>query len=597
MLQGTHHWKELRLIMIKSEDKKILKRIVHLYKPYIKNIVAIILCMVVSAAISTILPLLSKDIVDKGLIENNFSLLIKLVLTSFFLVLADQGIGFLEIRYRLYISLMIPYELSKKAFKHTMKLDMKYFNSTNYGEIMNNLDMDVGNISKIADNSLFFIVTQVFKIIGGVIGLFLIDWKLTLVVLLIIPAKYKVVKILAKKRQEHFEKYMEVRQEYSSWYGDTLSGVKELKFMGLERIKTGEFIKQQRKLFKEEISINILDKINEVSESVMFEIVTGLLYILGAYLIVGAKFTVGGLMAFITYSIYVTAPISAVLNIGYDFSNIIPSAKRFFKFIDMEPEESTQAGKKRVACDMIEGNIKFENLSFSYDGVKEILNNISFQINKGEKIAIIGANGSGKTTIINLLLRVLKPTSGKIYIDDMDISSISLKDYRSLISVVNQNPYLFNTTIKDNILPGSKDYEKLYSAVKEIKIENFIESLPEKYETIVGVNGANISGGQKQKIAMARAIAKDSKIMILDEATSNYDIESELSVIELILNGLEDRTVIMVTHKRQVLEVVDKIIFIENGEIVDIGKHDELYERSESYKELIGNFKECVPNL
>lgn len=596
MLQVPHHWKELWLFMIKSEDKKILMRIVHLYKPYIKNIVAIIFCMIVSAAISTILPLLSKNIVDKGLIENDFSLLIKLVLASIFLVLADQGIGFLEIRYRLYVSLMIPYELSKKAFKHTMKLDMKYFNSTNYGEIMNNLDMDVENISKIADSSIFFIITQVFKIIGGVIGLFLIDWKLTLVVLAIIPVKYKFVKILAKKRQEHFIKYMEVSQEYSSWYSDTLSGVKELKLMGLERMKTGEFIKQQRKLFKEEISLNILDKLNEVSETVMFEIITGLLYILGAYLIIGAKFTVGGLMAFITYSIYVTAPISAVLNIGYDFSNIIPSAKRFFKFIDMEPEESTQAGKKRVACDMIEGNIKFENLSFAYEDGKEILNNISFQINNGEKIAIIGANGSGKTTIINLLLRVLKPTSGKIYIDDMDIGSISLKDYRSLISVVNQNPYLFNTTIKNNILPGSKDYEKVYSAVEETKIEDFIESLPEKYETIVGVNGANISGGQKQKIAMARAIAKDSKIMILDEATSNYDIESELSVIELILNGLVDRTVIMVTHKTQVLEVVDKIIFIKNGEIVDIGRHDELYERSELYKELIDNFKECVPN-
>lgn len=583
--------------MIKSEDKKVLMRIVHLYKPYIKNIVVITLCMVVSAAISTILPLLSKNIVDKGLIENNFSLLIKLVLASIFLVLADQGIGFLEIRYRLYVSLMIPYELSKKAFKHTMKLDMKYFNSTNYGEIMNNLDMDVENISKIADSSIFFIITQVFKIIGGVIGLFLIDWKLTLVVLAIIPVKYKVVKILAKKKQEHFIKYMEVRQEYSSWYGDTLSGVKELKLMGLERMKTGEFIKQQRKLFKEEISINILDKLNEVSETVMFEIITGLLYILGAYFIIGAKFTVGGLMAFITYSAYVTTPISAVLDIGYDFSNIIPSAKRFFKFIDMEPEESTQAGKKRVTCDMIEGNIKVENLSFAYEDGKEILNNISFQINKGEKIAIIGSNGSGKTTIINLLLRVLKPTSGKIYIDDIDIDSISLKDYRKLISVVNQNPYLFNTTIKDNILPGSKDYEKVYSSVKEIRIEDFIESLPEKYETIVGVNGANISGGQKQKIAMARAIAKDSKIMILDEATSNYDIESELSVIELILNRLVDRTVIMVTHKTQVLEVVDKIIFIENGEIVDIGKHDELYERSELYKELIDNFKEFVPNL
>lgn len=576
---------------IKEEDKKTLKKLLLLFKPYIKNIIIIFICMIASAGVSTLIPLISRQIVDNGLINNDFTLLIKLVLASFLLVITDEGVGLIETRYRVLISSMMPYELSKKAFKHLLKLNTGYFNNTNYAEIMNNINMDVNNISRIADRNLFFIVAQVFKMIGGVIGLFLIDWKLTLIVLAVIPVKYKIVKILAVKRQEIFTRYMDTYSDYSSWYGDAISGVKEIKLMGIDRVKTGQFIKKQREIIKTDIKMNILDKVNELSETVLFEIVTGLLYILGAYLIFNANFTVGGLIAFITFCIYVTAPISSILNIGYSFSDILPSSKRFFDFLEMEQEESGEKSSNRIDHNRLKGNLKFENVTFQYSDKSEILKNINFEVHKGEKVAIIGSNGSGKTTLINLLLRLLKPGRGRILLDDTDISTIRLREYRQLISVVSQDAYLFNTTVKENIIPfsGKNDIKVLRAAI-ESKIEDFIETLPQKYDTLVGSNGANLSGGQRQKIAMARAIARKSEILVLDEATSNYDIESEIEMTDTIISHLKDKTVLIITHKLPILKAVDKIIFIENGRIAGFGKHDELYAKNKMYRDVIGSF-------
>jgi ATP-binding cassette subfamily B protein len=575
-------------------NKDIIKKILFLFKPYVKNVVIIILCMILSAGVNMLIPLLSKEIVDKGLLGNNFNLLIKLIAINFLLVALDQGIGMLETKYRVYISTMMPYELAKKAFKHTLKLKIRYFNNTNFAEIMNNINMDVRNISKVSDRSLFFIVAQVFKIAGGLIGLFIIDWKLSILVLAIIPFKYIIVKLLAKKRLDLFSKYMEVNADYSSWYGDTISGVKEIKLLGIDRIKTGQFIKKQRKIVKLEIKMNIFDKLNELSETVLFEITTGLLYIIGGYFIFKNQITIGGLMAFITYCVYVIAPISAMLNIGYNLSNVIPSAKRFFKFLEMESEDviSTKKGI-RISFKDIKYGINFENVSFSYDKKNKVLNNISFKIATGEKVAIIGSNGSGKTTLINLILRFFPPDGGRILLDGIDSYSISLRDYRQLFSVVSQDTYLFNTTLRENILPASKGKDlKVIKAVCESGMNDFIEDLPKKYETLAGNNGSNFSGGQRQKISLARAIAKDAKFLILDEATSNYDMESEMKMEDLIMNKFKDKTVIMVTHRPQVLKCVDKIILLGNGCIDDIGKHDELYSRNRRYRNLLNGYKD-----
>ena len=220
--------------------------------------------------------------------------------------------------------------------------------------------------------------------IGAVIGLFIVDWRITLIVLTLIPIKYKVVKFLATRRMNTFKQYMIANSDYSSWYGDSISGIKEIKLMGMDRIKTGQFIKKQRKMIKADIRMNMLDKVNEFSEAIMIDLIVSIIYILGGYLIFNKGFTIGGLMTFITYSVYVTGPISAILNIGYSFS-YITHAKRFFEFIDMEQERKWRKTGKMPIVSNVKAYIRFENANFQYSEDNKLLNNINFVIKKKVK--------------------------------------------------------------------------------------------------------------------------------------------------------------------------------------------------------------------
>jgi len=563
-----------------KHDKVVIKRILGLLKPYTKKITISLLCIIASAGISMLFPLFSRELTDNGLLAKNFSVVIKYALFSFSLVLINQAIGLLETKYYSYINSIFQYSLSKTAFKHTLKLKLHYFSNTNFAETMNNIGMDVGNISRICDRGTFIIVSQVFRIVGGVIGLLIIDWKLTFVVLCIIPIRYYTVKFIAKKRKQMFEEFMEYNREFYAWYGDIIGGVKEVKLWGIDRIMTGQFIKKQRKIVKMNIKMAFLDKFNEYSESIMFQAITNALYILGAYMVFNNGLSIGSLFAFLTYSAYVTGPISAILNIGYSFSDILPSAKRFFEFMDMETELDNSHGKLvRVDKKQMNGRITFENVSFSYKEGEPILNRVNFDIKPGEKIAIIGANGSGKSTLTNLLLRFYKPDNGRILIDGIDVKDVKLRDYRQLISVVSQDLYLFNTTVEDNIAVLPKVHKaKIFKAAKESGAQDFIEEMPMKYKSEVGRNGSKLSGGQRQKIAVARAFARDAKILILDEATSNYDAASEAYVNELLSKNFKDMTVIIISHKPDILKKADRVLKLDNCNVVE---YDNCFEEEE----------------
>ncbi len=571
-------------MLFSSENKILFKKILILLKPYIKKISIVFICIIASAGISMLLPLLSKQLMDSGLLKSDFEIVVKISLFTFAMVLIDQAIGLFETKYFSYINSMFSYSLQKTAFKHLLKLKLQYFNNTNFSEIMSNIGMDVGNISRICDKGTFIVISQVFRIIGGLVGLLLIDWKLTIVVIFVVPIRYFTVKFLAKKRKEMFKQFLEYNREYSSWYGDTITGIKEIKLLGIDRVKIGEFIKKQKNIVKMNIKLAFLDKFNEYSESIVFQGINCALYILGAYIAFHNGVTIGGLFAFLTYSAYVIGPISAILNIGYNFSNIMPSAKRFFEFIDMETETKEKT-KSLVRLDVskIKGKLKFNNVSFSYREGEQILNNINLEINPGEKIAIIGANGSGKSTFINLLLRFYKPSSGRIEFDGMDISSISLKDYRGLISVVSQDLYLFDTSIEDNISIGlKKDESKINKAAIQSGALEFIKDMPLKYKSEVGRNGSKLSGGQRQKVAVARAFAREAKILILDEATANYDVESEIYLNQLLESNFNDKTVLVISHKPDILTKVHKIFVIDRGSIHQFGNYKDF---ENSYKD------------
>jgi ATP-binding cassette subfamily B protein len=270
------------------------------------------------------------------------------------------------------------------------------------------------------------------------------------------------------------------------------------------------------------------------------------------------------------------------MNVKYSFANMLPSARRLFDFLDTnecEEKKLLVMNNSEIDIQSTNGEIEFEDVNFSYEeGGKKILQQISFKIAKGEKIAIIGSNGSGKTTMINLLLRFYKPQKGRILVDGININTIKLTEYRRLVSAVTQNPYLFNTTILNNILMKKAYRKKEYDEALLYSQSGDFVSIDDDCKQNIGNNGVMLSGGQKQKLAIARALYKNSKILILDEATANFDIASEENLFKAIQNTFVEKTIIYITHKINILKYVDRVIWLEKGKVHYIGTYDDLCE-------------------
>lgn len=556
-------------------NKEAVRRLLLLLGKYKKTIVVIVGCLLVSTGLNLWVPLISRRIMDDGFIGGNKKLLIELVLVSMVIYTINSLIDLIKEKKRVDISAKIQYFLSEQSFSHLMKLRVNYFNNTNYAETLNNINMDINQMTSVADSSVFFVITQAFSMTGGIIGLFIIDFRMTILVLLFIPIKCVVMKYFAKKQKQIMDEFIKKNQKYAKWFGDTVGGVREVKLFNILDRKHEEFDQNQKDIIEKQKQMNMLGQWNTITDSLMVQFLSTLLYILGANLVFDLQLSVGSVFAFITYSSYVTGPISAILNIGYLLSGIIPSTKRYYAFMDLE--EETDNGETAALCP---DDLKLQQVSFAYEKEKYVLKDVDILFAKGSKTAIIGRNGSGKTTIINLLTRMYEPTSGKIMLGTEDISELPLPEYRNMVSVVSQQIYLFNDTIRNNIcLYKRVDDVIVEEACKDSGLEDFIKEVSLDY--VVGQNGAMLSGGQKQKIALARALIHDKPIVIFDEATSNTDAYSEQQINGLLDTKLKEKTVIVITHKKEILNKVDQIVVLKEGVVIDNGTYDELVGKNE----------------
>ncbi|GAA4291595.1 ABC transporter ATP-binding protein [Anaerocolumna aminovalerica] len=562
-------------------NKDAVKKLVSLLKEYKRIIYFIFGCLIISTGLNLCIPLLSRSIMDYGFIGGDKELLIKLVMISAILPIVNAAIDLLKEKKRIDISAKLEYSLSEKAFQHLIKIKANYFTGKNYTEIFNNLNTDIAYMVSITDGAAFFIVTQVFSITGGIIGLFIINYKMTLLVLIYIPCKYLLMKYLARRRKLYADQYIEDAQKYAKWFGDTVGGVHEIKLFNIADGKKQEFEDKQKKVIIQKKKINLLGVWNASMDTLMIQLLIMVLYILGANLVFDFKLSVGSVFAFITYSTYVTAPISGILNIGYMLSGIIPSTKRYYEFMDLQEEEE----RGNPLTHPVFGTIKLRDVSFSYVLDKPILKNMYIRFEKGSKTALIGKNGTGKSTIIGLITRMYEPDQGKILLNEEDVLSFALSEYREMISVVSQQVYLFDNTIRNNIcLYKKKSEEEIMQAVIDSGLKDFIDEVSLDYS--VGQNGSLLSGGQKQKIAMARALLHDKSIIIFDEATSNTDVYSEMQINNLLHSRLKEKTVIVVTHKQEVLKEVDQIILLGTEGLVS-GTYEELYNGNQDFSEMV----------
>ena len=567
-------------------NKEAVQKLLALLNSYKRVIAVIIGCLFISTILNLCVPLLSRRIMDDGFIGGNKELLINLVLCSFLIYFVSSVIDIIKEKNRIDISAKIQYFLSEQSFSHLMKLEASYFSKKNYAEILNNISVDINNMTSIADEGVFFVVTQVFSMTGGVIGLLILDYRMTILVLLFIPIKYVIMKYFAKWRKMVMDEFIIDNQRYANWFGDTVGGIREVKLFGILDHKQKEFVIKQNEVVQKQKKLNMLSQWNNITDTVLVQILVTLIYIIGANLVFNLQLSVGSVFAFITYSSYVTGPISAILNIGYLLSGIIPSTKRYYEFMDLKEEDD-----KGKESEPVLGDLKLEDVCFSYEINKLVLADVNIEFPQGSKTALIGRNGSGKTTIINLLTKMYEPTAGQILLNGLNISEITLGAYRNLVSVVSQQIYLFNDTIRKNISFYKQiSDEVLEAACKDSGLDDFIKEVSLDY--VVGQNGAMLSGGQKQKIALARALVHDKPIVIFDEATSNTDVYSEHQINGLLQTKLKNKTVIIITHKKEILSEVDQIVVLNNGIVTETGSYNELLNKCQEFKNMLCALKE-----
>lgn len=569
-----------------KESRFYIRKLLFLLVPYKKAIVLISCCLVISTVINLYIPILSRDIMDKGFIKGDQPYLIRLAVIIFLLYTANGLLNMLKEKKRISIIGKLQFNLVTQSYEHLMRLRIGYFSNKNNAEILNNLNMDIINIKGIADQELFFVITQIFNIIGGIIGLFAIDYRLTLAVLLFVPIKYKVMIIFASKRKKLMDSVIEQNEIYAGFFGDSVAGVKEIRMFGILNEKVNKMRRIQEKMIGEQNKLDLLTQMNFLVDSFLVQMLIMILYIFGSILVLDLKLTIGSIFAFITYSTYVTNPISAILNVGYYLAGIIPSAKRYFNLMEQDEE----CGELEGVCSDIDnnewGDLVFENVFFSYNSSNPVLKDISFKINERQKVAIIGSNGAGKTTLVDLILRFIEPSQGKIYLDGKELSEISLSVYREKVSVVSQQIYLFNDTIENNIcLNKTIGKNELADVIRDSGLEELISKVSLDY--VVGNSGAMLSGGQKQKIALARALIHDNPVVIFDEATSNTDVFTEKQMVNLLNTRLKNKTVIIITHKLSVLEGVDNILVLKDGMINGNGSYRYLLENNELFRSMV----------
>lgn len=567
-------------------NKKIIEFTLELIKPY-KGRVAIILFSMILISISGMLyPLLQQQMFDSGILVGDLGIVVRYTIIILIIFIVEQIFTFIQFIHYEYINRRIPYQLLDRAVDHSVNLKISYHKDNNFVQTINEVYMDISNITQIVNAHLLQAIVSLFKIIGGMIGLLLIDWRLTVFVLITIPIDVFIKRIIARKRVLHMEKWMDYSAKFSVWFSETFKSIEVIKLWNLQKRRKAEFENLQSDIMREESKMDYVDQYTDSSSKILSGVFSHILNLLGAMLIFGDQLTIGGLFAFAAYSMYVMQPVALLTDISYRLSSSAPAFQRFMDYFENDVENFD--GERLPQHNFEVEQLAFKQIEFGYDQNESILKSLDFVINKGERVAFVGANGSGKSSIINLLLRFTDPRSGIITLNNMDIQSISLEDYRELFSVMNQSVSLFDNSIRHNVnILDNLSEDEILDSLKVACAFDFVDSLPEGINTFVGFNGSKLSGGERQKVSLARTLAKAGKILILDEATSNFDVESEKMFNKYITQkNLYDMTIV-VSHREHILSHMDKIFVVEDGKIVDVGTFSELGVKNEKFNQLL----------
>ena len=492
------------------------------------------------------------------------------------------------------VSQKITYKLRKDIAEKINKLPMKYFDTKTHGEVLSIITNDVDTLSMNLNQSITQIITTICTIIGILIMMLSISWEMTLISLIILPISGIIVKNVVGKSQKYFKMQQDYLGHVNGQVEEIYSGLNIVKVFNGEEKTIKEFKKANDELYRSGWKSQFLSGLMHPIMHFISNIGYVGVAVAGGYLAINGTITVGNIQSFIQYNKQFTQPINQIAQISGMLQAMIAAAERVFEFLEQPEEKETSKGNIDIA--KLKGNVEFKNVNFGYNKEKTIINNFNSKVKEGQKIAIVGPTGAGKTTIVKLLMRFYDVNSGEILIDGHNIKDFKRGELRKMFGMVLQDTWLFGGTVKDNIKYGKEDAtdDEVIRAAKAAHVHHFIKTLPNGYNSMLNEESSNVSAGQKQLLTIARVILTDPKILILDEATSSIDTRTEIEIQKAMDNLMQGRTSFIIAHRLSTIKNADSILVMKQGDIVEQGTHDELLAKNGFYADLYNSqFEEC----
>lgn len=570
----------------KEFDWKIIKRLFKFVQPYLSFFYVSLILMLLTTVLGPLRPYLSKIAIDKYVLSSDTSGFLFLVLLIFALLLLHSAIQFLANFTMKRLGQYAINDLRMKVFIHIQKLDISFFDRNPVGRLVTRVTNDVETISDVLSGSLIVIIADLILIVAIVGFMIYLNLELALLTLSVVPLLIVATLIFRNKVRKVFRLIRQSVAKLNSFINELISGILTIKFFNREKLFNDKFEtlnSENKRLWIKTINYYA---IFFPTIELLSAISLGLIIWYTAGNILSGMMTIGTFFAFIQYAEMFYRPIRDLSEKFTNLQNAMASSERIFQILDTPTNIEISKGSKKFT--ELKHSIEFRNVFFSYDGVKNVLNDLSFTINKGELVALVGHTGAGKTTIVNLLCRFYDVTSGSILIDGVDIREYDLQSLREKISFVTQDVFLFSRKIIDNLTLGNEylKFEDVVKAATDIGSLDFIDKLPEKFDTNVVEKGITLSAGQKQLIAFTRAIIRNPEILILDEATSNIDPELEKQIEKSTLELISGRTSIVIAHRFSTIQRANKIIVLHKGSIKEVGTHSELLQAGGLYAKL-----------
>ena len=571
--------------------KELVFRAFKYLKPYWKQLLVVMGTIAIASGLGVVPALITGKIIDDGFIGRNFDIIVQYIGLSFAVVMVSNLIGVLESYVSTWISQRIVFDMRNEMYRHLEFMSYKFFTTEKQGDIITRMTSDIGGVQGIISGTLTNIFRNIFVLITTLVALFSKNWLLALIGITIVPLFIIPTQKVGRKRFDLALETQKKADEMNQILNETLSvsGSLLVKIFTKEDREYGKYTKVNDEITRLHIKESIIGRWFRMAIGVFTSMGPMLIYFTAGILMLrlgNEKLTVGDVGAIIALINRLYGPINSLFNLQIDITRSMALFKRVFDYFDLPHEVKNKLDA--VGVENIKGGIEFDDVSFHYTEELPILKNISFKVESGKTVAIVGPSGAGKSTIINLIPRLYDTVSGSIKIDGLDIKNADMFSLRKHIGFVTQDTYLFNGTVKANLLYANEDAtdEQIEDACKRAYIHDYIESLPDKYETIVGNRGLKLSGGEKQRLSIARVILKDPKILLLDEATSSLDSISESLIQQAIEPLLRNRTSVVIAHRLSTVMAADDIIVLEKGDIVESGTHQKLLLNDGIYKEL-----------